>query len=101
MCIRDRIRAAVKVRGRYLKGKISASDFLREIDSFGELETYKVCLLYTSHHTAILVIEQLCIDEIIVDALRLTVDAADERHALPCGFLFLHDVEPVSYTHLA
>lgn len=36
------ISAAVKVRGRYLKGKISASDFLREIDSFGELETYKV-----------------------------------------------------------
>jgi hypothetical protein len=36
------ISAAVKVRGRYLKGKISASDFLREIDSFGELETYEV-----------------------------------------------------------
>ena len=36
------IRAAVKVRGRYLKGKISASDFLREIDIFGELETYEV-----------------------------------------------------------
>ena len=35
-------RAAVKVRGRYLKGKISASDFLREIDIFGELETYEV-----------------------------------------------------------
>ena len=45
------------------------------------------------HHAAILVIEQLCIDEIIVDALRLAVDAADERRALPCGFLFLHDVE--------
>ena len=44
------------------------------------------------HHAAILVIEQLCIDEIIVDALRLAVDAADERRALPCGFLFLHDV---------
>ena len=26
-------------------------------------------------------------------ARRLAVDAADERHALPCGFLFLHDVE--------
>lgn len=36
------ISAAVKVRGRYLKGKISASDFLREIDIFGELETYEV-----------------------------------------------------------
>ena len=45
------------------------------------------------HHAAILVIEQLCIDEIIVDALRLTVDAADERPAIPCGFLFLHDVK--------
>ena len=45
------------------------------------------------HHAAILVIEQLCIDEIIVDALRLAVDAADERPALPRGFLFLHDVE--------
>ena len=38
-------------------------------------------------------IEQLCIDEIIVDALRLAVDAADERRILPCGFLLLHDVE--------
>ena len=45
------------------------------------------------HHAAVLVIEQLCIDEIIVDALRLAIDAADERPALPCGFLFLHDVE--------
>ena len=32
------------------------------------------------------------IDEIVVDTLRLAVDAADERRALPCGFLFLHDV---------
>lgn len=31
------------------------------------------------HHAAIFVIEQLCIDEIIVDSLRLAVDAADER----------------------
>ncbi len=45
------------------------------------------------HHTAVLVVEQLCIDEIIVDALRLAVDAADERRAIPCGFLLLHDVE--------
>ena len=45
------------------------------------------------HHAAILVIEQLCIDEIIVDALRLAIDAADEWHAIPCGFLFLHDVK--------
>ena len=45
------------------------------------------------HRAAVLVVEQLCIDEIIVDALGLAVDAADERRALPCGFLFLHDVE--------
>ena len=45
------------------------------------------------HHPAILVIEQLRVQEIVVDALRLTVDAADERLALPRGFLFLHDVE--------
>ena len=31
--------------------------------------------------------------KIVVDALRLAVDAADERPALPCGFLFLHDVK--------
>ena len=45
------------------------------------------------HHAAVLVVEQLCVQEIVVDALRLAVDAADERRALPCGFLFLHDVE--------
>ena len=38
-------------------------------------------------------IEQFRVQEIVVDALGLTVDAADERHAIPCGFLFLHDVE--------
>ena len=45
------------------------------------------------HHAAVLVVEQLRVQEIVVDALGLTVDAADERRALPCGFLFLHDVE--------
>ena len=45
------------------------------------------------HHTAVLVVEELRVQEIIVDALRLAVDAADERLALPCGFLFLHDIE--------
>ena len=45
------------------------------------------------HHTAVLVVEELRVQEIIVDALRLAIDAADERHAIPCGFLFLHDVE--------
>ena len=45
------------------------------------------------HHAAILVVEQLRAEEVIVDALRLAVDAADERPVLPCGFPLLHDVE--------
>ena len=45
------------------------------------------------HRAAILVVEQFRVQEIVVDALRLAIDAADERHAIPCGFLFLHDVE--------
>ena len=45
------------------------------------------------HHAAVLVVEQFRVQEIVVDALRLAIDAADERHAIPCGFLFLHDVK--------
>ena len=45
------------------------------------------------HRAAVLVVEQLRVEEVIVDTLRLAVDAADERLALPCGFLFLHGVE--------
>ena len=45
------------------------------------------------HHAAVLVVEQLGVQEVVIDALGLTVDAADERFALPCGFLILHDVE--------
>ena len=45
------------------------------------------------HHAAVLVVEEFRVQEIVVDALRLAVDAADERFALPRGFLFLHDVE--------
>ena len=45
------------------------------------------------HHAAVLVVEKLRVQEIVVDALHLAVDAADERLALPRGFLFLHDVE--------
>ena len=45
------------------------------------------------HHTAVLVVEELRVQEIVVDALRLAVDAADERPALPCGFHLLHNVE--------
>ena len=45
------------------------------------------------HHAAVLVVEQLRVQEIVIDALHVAVDAADERRALPRGFLFLHDVE--------
>ena len=45
------------------------------------------------HHAAVLVVEEFGVQEIVVDALGLAVDAADERPALPCGFLLLHDVE--------
>ncbi len=44
------------------------------------------------HHAAVLVVKQFRVQEIVIDALRLAVDAADERHAIPCGFLLLHDV---------
>ena len=44
------------------------------------------------HHAAVFVVEQLRVEEIVVDALRLTVDAADELLSLPHGFLLLHDV---------
>ena len=45
------------------------------------------------HHAAVLVVEEFGVQEIVVDALRLAVDAADERRALPRGFLLLHDIE--------
>jgi len=45
------------------------------------------------HHAAVLVVKQFRVQEIVIDALRLAVDAADERPALPCGFHLLHDVE--------
>lgn len=44
------------------------------------------------HHAAVFVVEQLRVEEIVVDTLRLTVDAADELLPLPHGFLLLHDV---------
>ncbi len=44
------------------------------------------------HHATVFVIEELCVEEIVVDALCLTVDAADELLPLPHGFLLLHDV---------
>ena len=44
------------------------------------------------HHAAVFVVEQLRVEEVVVDALHLTVDAANELLALPHGFLLLHDV---------
>ena len=44
------------------------------------------------HHAAVLVVEQLRVEEVVVDALHLTVDAADELLTLPHGLLLLHDV---------
>ena len=37
------------------------------------------------HHAAVLVVKQFRVQEIVIDALRLAVDAADERPVLPCG----------------
>ena len=44
------------------------------------------------HHAAVLVVEELRVEEIVVDALHLTVDAADEPLPLPYSFLLLHNV---------
>lgn len=44
------------------------------------------------HHAAVFVVEQLRVEEVVVDALYLTVDAADESLSLPHGFLLLHAV---------
>ena len=44
------------------------------------------------HHAAVFVVEQLRVEEVVVDALHLTVDAADEPLPLPHGFPLLHDV---------
>ena len=45
------------------------------------------------HHAAVLAVEQFRVEEVIVDTLRLAVDAADELLVLPCGFLGLCDIE--------
>ena len=44
------------------------------------------------HHAAVFVVEELRVEEVVVDTLHLTVDAADELLSLPHGFLLLHDV---------
>ncbi len=44
------------------------------------------------HHAAVFVVKQLRVEEVVIDTLHLTVDAADELLSLPHGFLLLHDV---------
>lgn len=62
---------------------------LPRIDLFSSWEAlYHV----VEHHTTVFVVEELCVEEVVVDALCLTVDAADESLSLPHGFLLLHDV---------
>lgn len=82
----DQHLTAVEVFRQPPRGFVSLPGIDRR--AFGETLHHVV-----EHHAAVLVVEQLGVQEIVVDALRLTVDAADERLALPCGFLFLHDVE--------
>ena len=45
------------------------------------------------HRAAVLMVEQLRVEKVIVDTLRLAVDAADEPLILPGGFLWLRDIE--------
>ena len=80
----DQHLAAVKVFRQPPRGFVS----LPWIDSRA---FWKALHHVIEHRAAILVVEQFRVQEIIVDALRLAVDAADERRALPCGFLFLHE----------
>ena len=44
------------------------------------------------HHAAVFMVEELRVEEVVVDTLHLTVDAADEPLPLPHGFLLLHNV---------
>lgn len=52
------------------------------------------------HPAAVLVVEELGSEEIIIDALRTAVDAADQLAVTPSGFLFLLDV-PHGCAHAA
>ena len=44
------------------------------------------------HHAAVFVVEQLRVEKVVVDTLRLTVNTADQLLPLPHGLLLLHDV---------
>ena len=54
--------------------------------------SWKALYHVVEHHTAVFVVEQLRVEEVVVDTLHLTVDAADELLSLPHGFPLLHDV---------
>ena len=62
---------------------------LSRVDLFS---TWEALHHVVEHHAAVFVVEQLRVEEVVVDALHLTVDTADELLPLPHGFLFLHDV---------
>ena len=62
---------------------------LPRIDLFPFWETLHHVI---EHHAAVFVVKQLRVEEVVVDALHLTVDAADELLTLPHGFPLLHDV---------
>ena len=44
------------------------------------------------HHAAVFVVEQLRVEKVVVDTLRLTVNTADQLLPLPHSFLLLHNV---------
>ena len=62
---------------------------LPRVDLFS---TWEALHHVVEHHAAVFVVEQFRVEEVVVDALHLTVDAADELLPLPHGFLLLHDV---------
>lgn len=84
---------------------MGADQHLATVEVFRQPTCGFVCLPWTDlfpfwealhhvveHHAAVLVVEQLRVEEVVVDTLHLTVDAADELLTLPHGFLLLHDV---------
>ena len=62
---------------------------LPRVDLFS---TWEALHHVVEHHAAVFVVEQLRVEEVVVDTLHLTVDAADELLSLPHGFPLLHDV---------
>ena len=59
------------------------------IDLFPSWETLHHVI---EHHAVVFVVEQFRVEEVVVDALYLTVDAADQLLSLPHVFLLLHNV---------